>query len=441
MTYSKQQSIARRTAGKIPHAITHATRYAESFAIPKSFPPLQLHCQKLLLSESMIRYGSFISIQQKRALLLCSSPPFLCPLLIFNNLLDQQRTGTQPTSMDVDAELTTSFDHSSQQSVGNSVNSTSNQSDSLKTTNSQTTDRQSQQHDSQQQQQDSNHEDEEDNDDENNNNDQNKEYDDLETKRGGLLICPAATRQTSTSTSSTTTTWKTATTFTGSSSPQGHFWDFVKPLLLSTDNSHNNSAESVQQWQSQILQWHLDKQQRHRDAEQKLQQEYLEAQQQQHQDQEEQPKRRGRRKRKKELSAADLAAAAEASVQQQEEDNNSSVLEWYATHIQKIDNNNHDNAMTTNDQGQRQQQQQPQKLKLNKRHSKRSRVEYQEQQQHSSNGVVTVPDIGHEERAQAMQHLWLRHRGQEAAAKLQTMVQFSAGKGTHDHDDCIGLEF
>ncbi|CAB9497258.1 Nucleosome-remodeling factor subunit [Seminavis robusta] len=179
----------------------------------------------------------------------------------------------------------------------------------------------------------------------NNKEDQDTE-ENLKTQRGGLLVRPSATSAAFASSAESTTT---TTTFTDDGEA---FWDYIQPLLVPPKETFvvtaNNNANDT--WQSKILQWHLDKQQRAQEAIEEMQRK----QQQEAEQQAMQPRRRGRRKRKK-------------------EDASSSTVK----------------PETCQD---------------------------------------ALDCIMEEGKAHAMQHFWLRHKGQLGIAKVETRVQLSAGK-------------
>lgn len=151
------------------------------------------------------------------------------------------------------------------------------------------------------------------------------------------------------------------------------FWNLVQPLVAfniddAAANTENNVSPSLaDSWKQQIHRWHVDEQRRQQEEKQREEElEQLQLQQQ--------PKRRGRRKRKKEPDPA----AAEQEMQE-------NLLEWY--------------DQTFGVEAQRAQ--------------KRPKID----------------EVNEEDKAHALQHVWLRHRGQGSVAKIEAMVQLSSGNG------------
>lgn len=118
-------------------------------------------------------------------------------------------------------------------------------------------------------------------------------------------------------------------------------------------------------WQWEIHQWYVDQDRKRQQAEDQRKEEL----EQQKLLEQSMPRRRGRRKRKKE-PASSAAALAEQE----------NILDWY------------------------------------------------EEERLHKKLRGTGMHLAEEDRAHAMQHLWLRHQGQAATAKVETMVQLSAGK-------------
>lgn len=268
---------------------------------------------------------------------------------------------------------------------------TSNISGSLKTA---TTDRQ-----------------QEDDDMDNQDDDDDEMEDAFPTERGGLLLCPADpsasassssnactadnsnivnTRRRNSNTASSQTTEAAKQSVT---SAEDDFWGFAQPLLLprGTTVNVNSSCHQSQAWQSQMLQWNLDKQQRQQQAAQKVEEELAQ-----------QPKKRGRKKRKKE-------APGEEALDINQED----PIEWYAINIMGVE------IATKESDASPDAQQAP----------KRQRVITNSIATTTGNNNIDYLQGTHEERLQAMQYLWLRHKRHSAAAKLETIVQLSAGNG------------
>ena len=127
-------------------------------------------------------------------------------------------------------------------------------------------------------------------------------------------------------------------------------------------------ATTTSSWKELIYQWHVEKQMKEQKAEQQREAELEQLQQQQ-------PRRRGRRKRRK-----------EPSISLAEQEMQVNVLEWYDQNIG---------------------------LEAQRARKRPKREGAQE-----------------EDKAHALQHLWLRHRGEGSVGKLDTMVQLSSGKGT-----------
>jgi hypothetical protein len=209
----------------------------------------------------------------------------------------------------------------------------------------------------------------------NNSNNHNNDTDrELKTERGGLLLC--------------------SSTVTATADDGDAFWDYVQPLLLPNAYDHyvpssNSDVHSITEssrggstWQSKVLQWHLDKQQR-------AQQLLLEIQRKQQEEAEQamQPKRRGRKKRKKEEPTPSSLAAQSTT------DATLEPLEWYYENVLANSNN----------------------------HKRQRKVQ----------APAMIQNEVEEYKASVMEHFWRRHKGKLGLAQLETRVQLSAGKGMY----------
>jgi hypothetical protein len=188
------------------------------------------------------------------------------------------------------------------------------------------------------------------------------------TQRGGLLLCP-----------------------TTAADHVDAFWEYVQPLLLPNTSHYAASAHSDvystetsggSTWQSKVLQWRLDKQQR---AQQLLKE--MQRKQREEAEQALQPKRRGRKKRKPEEPAT--------LVEQTATNNEDDPLEWYSENVLANNNNN------------------------NKPHKRQRQAE----------APAIIQHEVEEYKAHVMLHFWRRHKGSLCLAQLETRVQLSAGKG------------
>ena len=322
--------------------------------------------------------------------------------LSYNNLT--VKLGGSVAAMDVDASTkmsqtigARSVSPSNNNNNASTNSLTSNISGSLKTS---TTDRQQEDDDM----------DDEDDDDE--------MEDAFQTERGGLLLCPAdpSASGPASSAASTTDISNVVSTRRRNSnaalsqtadkqsvpSAEDDFWGFAQPLLLprGTANTNdgvmniNSSSHQSKTWQSQMLQWNLDKQQRQQQAAQKVEEE-----------QAQQPKKRGRKKRKKEVPGGETF-----------DNNEEDPIEWYAINImgEEIATKESDISLDT------------------KQEPKRQRVVANTTDDNNIDDLQGT----HEERLHALQYLWLRHKGHSAAAKLETIVQLSAGNGAFSCKVC-----
>lgn len=145
------------------------------------------------------------------------------------------------------------------------------------------------------------------------------------------------------------------------------YWDFVQPLVTVNEPvaDGNGTKQEYISWMHKIRQWRIESLEKQQKADLQREEE-LELMSQQ-------PRRRGRRKRRKEPNTVTLELEAQEN-----------MLEWYESNVD----------------GQRSQ-------KRTKR-----------------DGVQEAEDKAH-----ALQQLWLRHRGAGAVAKIDAMVQLSSGKG------------
>lgn len=189
----------------------------------------------------------------------------------------------------------------------------------------------------------------------------------LTTRRGGLLVHPrGSTSATAKTTATTKTTEEVDVNNTDISSFQQEGDQFWDFVQpLMMAPADSGSKEPSNSWQWQIHQWYVDQDRKRQQAEEQRKEE-LEQQKLLEQNM---PRRRGRRKRKKEPSSSAAALADQEN-----------ILDWYE----------------------------------------------EERLQKRLRGTGMQPS--EEDRAHAMQHLWLRHQGQAAIAKVETMVQLSAGK-------------